>query len=245
MVRATWQYAMKLFKASVLLCVLKLSCVLFAQTAGSISGTVTDSTGSIVQGARVTATDQSTNASRSAETNASGAYSITNLAPGVYRVVVKRSGFKTISFDNTSLTVAQALVMNAQLVVGSITEVVQVNGSASSLIETEGSQLSTLIDSKTMNDLPLLTRNAYELVLLSPGVIQPNNGSFGFAVNGSRDRNNNFLLDGVDNNDTSVPGPGTGILSINPDSAQEFRVITNNFNPEWFEPGSHFAGPKS
>jgi integrase len=64
-------------------------------------------------------------------------------------------------------------------------------------------------------------------------VIQPNDGNNGFAVNGSRDRQNNFLLDGVDNNDTSVPGAGSGVLGINPDSAQEFRVITNNFNPEF------------
>src|SRR5579863_1248520 len=224
---------MKFLKASVLLCVLTLASLLLAQTSGSISGTVTDSTGAVVPGAKVTATNQSTNSARSAETNPSGAYSITSLAPGPYRVVMEKAGFKTISFDGTSLTVAQALVLNAQFTVGSITEILQVNGSAASPIETEASQLSTLVDSKTMNDLPLLTRNAYELVLLSPGVVQPNNGSGGFAVNGSRDRNNNFLLDGVDNNDTSVPGPGTGILSINPDSAQEFRVITNSFNPEF------------
>jgi len=224
---------MKFLKASVLLCVLTLASLLLAQTSGSISGTVTDSTGAVVPGAKVTATNQSTNSARSAETNPSGAYSITSLAPGVYRIVMEKAGFKTISFDGTSLTVAQALVLNAQFTVGSITEILQVNGSAASPIETETSQLSTLVDSKTMNDLPLLTRNAYELVLLSPGVVQPNNGSGGFAVNGSRDRNNNFLLDGVDNNDTSVPGPGTGILSINPDSAQEFRVITNTFNPEF------------
>jgi hypothetical protein len=224
---------MKALKASVVLCFLSLSSLLLSQTSGSISGTVTDSTGAVVVGVAVTATDQATNAAKRTETSSSGAYSITNLSPGVYRVVLEKDGFKTTSFDNTSLTVAQALVLNAQIAVGSVNEVLQINGSAASQIETESSQLSTLIDSKTMNDLPLLTRNAYELVLLSPGVVQPNNGNFGFAVNGSRDRNNNFLLDGVDNNDTSVPGGGSGILGINPDSAQEFRVITNSFSPEF------------
>lgn len=217
---------MKLVKISALLCVLTLSSLLFSQTAGSIAGTVTDSTGAVVQGATVTATNQATNAARSADTNSSGAYSITNLAPGVYSVVMEKAGFKTIRFDATALSVAQALVLNAQFTIGSVQEILQVNGGETAPIETETSQLSTLVDSKTMNDLPLLTRNAYELVLLSPGVIQPNNGSFGFAVNGSRDRQNNFLLDGVDNNDTSVPGAGSGVLGINPDSAQEFRVIT-------------------
>lgn len=60
-------------------------------------------------------------------------------------------------------------------------------------------------------------------------MIQPNNGNNGFAVNGSRDRKSNFLLDGVDNNDTSVPGEGSGVLGVNPDSAQEFRVIYQQF----------------
>ena len=224
---------MRLLNVCALLCSLSLSSLLFSQTAGSIGGTVTDPTGAVVQGATVTATNQATNAARSADTNSSGAYSITNLAPGVYTVVMEKSGFKMLRFDATSLTVAQALVLSAQFTVGSVQEILQVDGGETAPIETETSQLSTLVDSKTMNDLPLLTRNAYELVLLSPGVIQPNNGSFGFAVNGSRDRQNNFLLDGVDNNDTSVPGAGTGVLSINPDSAQEFRVITDNFNPEF------------
>ena len=224
---------MKLSKVSMMVCILVLSRLAFAQVSGSISGVVTDSTGAVVVGAKVTATNPATNAVISAETNSSGSYSITNLAPGQYKVVMEKAGFQTIRFDDNVLTVAQALVINARLTVGAVSQVVQVNGSGTASIETETSQLSTVIDSKTMNDLPLLTRNAYELVLLSPGVIQPNNGSFGFAVNGSRDRNNNFLLDGVDNNDTSVPGPGSGIIGINPDSAQEFRVITNSFNPEF------------
>ena len=189
---------MRLLNVCALLCTLSLSSLLLSQTAGSIAGTVTDPTGAVVQGATVTATNQATNAARSADTNSSGAYSITNLAPGVYTVVMEKSGFKMMRFDAASLSVAQALVLNAQFTVGSVQEILQVNGGETAPIETETSQLSTLVDSKTMNDLPLLTRNAYELVLLSPGVIQPNNGSNGFAVNGSRDRNNNFLLDGVD-----------------------------------------------
>ncbi len=84
-----------------------------------------------------------------------------------------------------------------------------------------------------MKDLPLITRDPYSLVLLSPGTSQTNSRLGGFTVNGSRERNNNFLLDGVDNNDTSVPGIPGGVLSANPDSTQEFRVITNNFNAEY------------
>jgi len=156
-----------LLKLSVLLCVLISARSLFAQVSGSISGIVTDSTGAVVAGAKVMATNQATNSARSAETNSSGAYSITNLEPGPYRVVMRKAGFKTISFDDNALEVAQAMVINARFTVGSVTEVMEVNGAARAEIETETSQLSTVIDSKTMNDLPLLTRNAYELVLLS------------------------------------------------------------------------------
>jgi hypothetical protein len=223
---------MKLIKIFVSLFVMCASSALFAQTAGSISGVITDPSGAFVQGAQVTATNQSTNASRVVETNSSGYYSIPNLAPGPYTVKVEKQGFQTVSFQNTPLTVAQALVLNAKFVVGTIQQSIEVNGDSVAPIETESSQLSTLISSKTMTDLPLLTRNPYELVLLAPGTSQPNNGNNGYSVNGSRDRNNNFLLDGVDNNDTSVPG-GPGVISINPDSAQEFRVITNNFDAEY------------
>jgi hypothetical protein len=224
---------MRTVRVSVLVLLVSMSGWLFAQTAGSISGVVTDPSGAVVQGATIKATNNATGAARSTTTNSAGFYSLTNLAPGVYSVDVQKEGFQTVRMSGVVLSVAQALVLNAKAEVGAVQQTVDVSGATIAPIETETSQLSTLVDSKTMSDLPLLTRNAYELVLLSPGVIQPNNGSNGFAVNGSRDRNNNFMLDGVDNNDTSVPGPGSGIVAINPDSAEEFRVITNNFNAEY------------
>jgi hypothetical protein len=100
-------------------------------------------------------------------------------------------------------------------------------------VETDSFQLSTVINSKQINDLPLILRDPYQLTLLSPGVVMSTNTDGGFAVNGQRDRNNNFMLDGSDNNDTSVPGIPGGISSANPDSTQEFRVITNNFDAEF------------
>jgi hypothetical protein len=223
---------MTLSKTVVLLFVVNLSVRLFAQT-GSIGGVVSDPSGAVVQSAKITATEKATGSVRSTTTNASGVYSLTSLMPGVYSISVEKSGFKSQRFDAVELTVAQTLVLNVQLSLGSTQETIEVNGAAAAPIETETSQLSNLVDSRTMTDLPLLTRNAYELVLLSPGVIQTNDVAAGFSVNGSRDRNNNFLLDGVDNNDTSVPGGPAGIIAINPDSAQEFRVITNNFDPEY------------
>lgn len=219
----------------VLLLLLCFSCQLWAQNTGSISGVVTDPSGAVVEGAHVTVTNQATNSARTVSSNASGFYSVTNLVPGSYIVAVEKSGFKPVKFANTPLTVAQTLSLDAKLVVGAQEQTIEVSGQDVAPIETESNQLSTLIDSKAIVDLPLLTRNPYELVLLSPGAIQTNDAvpAGGFSVNGSRDRNNNFLLDGVDNNDTGVPGGASGIVAINPDSTQEFRVISNDFNAEY------------
>src|SRR5580704_17503648 len=220
-------------KVFCLTCCLLLCGTLLAQTSASISGTVTDPSGAAVADADVTATNLGTGALRSGTSSATGFYTIPSLAPGDYLVNVKKEGFRTTEFKRLSLSVAQALLLNVGLPLGTVQQSVEVSDESVAPIDTETSQLSTLVSAKTITDLPLLTRNPYELVLLSPGATQPNNGNNGFSVNGSRDRNNNFLLDGVDNNDTSVPGGGTGILGANPDSTQEFRVITNNFNAEY------------
>ena len=87
-----------------------------------------------------------------------------------------------------------------------MTEEVQVRADQIPDVDLETSQVSNLVDERAIKDLPLITRNPYDLVLLSPGTSQTNSRLGGFTVNGSRERNNNFLLDGVDNNDTSVPG---------------------------------------
>src|SRR5580765_6277146 len=167
--RGRW---MKLVKRFLVVLVIHLTSTLFGQTAGSISGVVSDPSGAVVQGAKVTATNVATAAERTTETNSSGNYSLTNLVPGTYSVSVAKDGFQTVRFDNTPLTVAQALVLNAKFAVGAVQQTVEVNGASVAPIETESTQLSTLIDNRTIVDLPLLTRNPYELVLLSPGTIQ-------------------------------------------------------------------------
>jgi hypothetical protein len=203
-----------------------------AQT-GSIQGTVTDKTGAVVQGAEVTARNLETNVARVATTSDSGVYSIPNLPVGHYEVSVKNGGFKLYRLDSVELTVAQALTVDAALEPGAVTEEVMVRASDVPPVDLETAQVSNLVDSREIADLPLITRDPYSLILLSPGTSQTTSYLGGITVNGSRERNNNFLLDGADNNDTSVPGGPSGALSINPDSAQEFRVITNNFNAEY------------
>jgi len=203
-----------------------------AQT-GSIQGTVTDSAGAVVQGAEVTVKNLGSNAERSVTTSGTGAYSIVSLPPGNYDVTVKMASFKVYHVSNLPLTVGQMLGLNVELAPGAVTEEIQVRADQIPDIDLESSQVSNLVDQRSIKDLPLMTRNPYELVLLSPGTSQTNTSLGGYSVNGSRERNNNFLLDGVDNNDTSVPGVVGGVLSANPDSTQEFRVITNNFNAEY------------
>jgi hypothetical protein len=204
----------------------------FAQT-GTIQGTVTDATGAIVQGAEVTVRNVGSNTSRAVSSSSVGGYSLPDLPAGSYEISVKKAGFRQFVVPAAPLTVAQVLTIDAKLEPGSVTEEVQVQANQIQDIDPESSQLSNLVDQQQMEDLPLITRDPYSLVLLSPGTSQTDSTHGGFTVNGARDRNNNFLLDGVDNNDTSVPGGPFGVLAINPDSAQEFRVITDNFNAEF------------
>ena len=203
-----------------------------AQT-GSIQGTVTDSGGAVVQGAEITVRNQGSNAERTATSGGTGAYSVPSLPPGVYEVTARMASFKAFHAPDVELTVAQALTLNIRLEPGAVTEEVQVRADSIPDVDLESAQVSNLVDERAIKDLPLITRDPYQLVLLAPGTSQTDSTHGGFSVNGARDRNNNFLLDGVDNNDTSVPGGTDGVLSANPDSTQEFRVITDNFNAEF------------
>ena len=211
--------------------VLALAVMGLAQT-GSIQGTVSDKSGAIIPGADVNIVNLDTGIVHASKTNSTGAFNVTNLAVGRYSIEIKASGFKGFRVDEAVLSVDQVLTANAQLETGAVTEEVQVNGSELPPVDLDTAQVSNLVDSRQMQDLPLITRDPYSLVLLAPGTSMTNaNG--GFSVNGGRDRNNNFLLDGVDNNDTSVPGIPDGLVAANPDSTEEFRVITDNFNPEY------------
>jgi hypothetical protein len=215
-------------------CVVILSASLAAaQTgAGSIQGLITDNTGAVVSDAQITAINTATNASRSTVSSSAGTYGFPNLPVGAYAVTIAKEGFATVKIDVT-VTVSAVTPLNARLQVGSVSNTVTVEGEQSAPIETESSQISNLVDSRRILDLPLLTRNPYQLALLSPGTSATTSGNGGFSVNGARDRNNNFLLDGVDNNDTSVPGILGGVLGANPESTEEFRIITNTFSAEY------------
>lgn len=220
-------------KAIILVSLIVLGSTLtFAQT-GSITGTVMDSSGAVVPAAEVTVHNVATNASRTTNSNSTGAFTLTDLPVGAYELTVRKEGFKTYRLASVDLSVAHALNLTATLQPGATSEAVEVRADQLPDVDLESTQISNLVDQRQMQDLPLITRDPYSLVLLSPGTSQTDSNHGGFSVNGARDRNNNFLLDGVDNNDTSVPGGPDGVLAANPDSTQEFRVITDNFNAEF------------
>jgi hypothetical protein len=204
----------------------------YAQT-GNIVGTITDATNAAVPGAKVTVKNLATSGVRTATTDSNGSYSIPNIPVGSYDVNVEKQGFSVLRFQAVQLTVAQNLTLSGALSVGASSQSVEVSGSSVAVINLEDAQLSNIVEQRKIVDLPLITRDPYQLVLLSPGTQQVNSGLGGFSVNGQRERNNNFLVDGTDNNDASVPGIAGGISTLNPDSTQEFRVITNNFLPEF------------
>ena len=203
-----------------------------AQT-GSITGQVFDPAGAALPGANITATSEATGIAHTATSSSAGLYNFAALPPSNYTVTVTASGFQVQTRKNVVLNIAATLPLNFTLAIGSTATTVEVQDVTTAPVETDSFQLSTVIDSKQINDLPLILRDPYQLVLLSPGVVTATNNVGGFSVNGQRDRNNNFMLDGADNNDTSVPGIQGGISSANPDSAQEFRIITNNFDAEF------------
>ena len=206
------------------------SGIVRAQTA-SINGTVTDPSGALVPGATVTAVNEATNGARTAETGSTGTYSLSSLAPGTYDISIEKGGLKTVKFAAVTLTVDQALTLDAKLEISVASQTVTVEGSSVAPIDTTDSEVSNVVDSKQIEALPLILRDPYQLVLLTPGTTYTNTGSGGFSVNGGRDRNNNFQLDGTNNNDPGVPG--SGLVTLNPDATEEFRVITNSYLPEF------------
>jgi hypothetical protein len=200
---------------------------------GSFAGSVTDSTGAEVPNAKITAVNVATGISRAAETDESGTYRITNLNPGIYDVRIDHPGFKSILFSHIPLNVDAVLSLDAHLVISAAKETVTVSSEAVAPVNINDAQMGNLVDSRQMTDLPLILRDPYALILLSPGVVQSNTLFGGFSVNGSRERSNNFLLDGTDNNDPDFGGFPRGLSSLNPETTQEFRIITNSYLPEF------------
>ena len=161
---------LKLRLFAVLLLVAGFAGAAFAQT-GSIQGTVADNSGAVVQGADVIVRNMETNAQRAVSSSATGVYSVPNLPVGHYEITAKKESFKAYHLNSIELTVANVLGVDITLEPGTVSEEVMVRASDVPNVDLETSQVSNIVDSKRILGLPLLTRDPYELILLSPGTV--------------------------------------------------------------------------
>jgi hypothetical protein len=211
---------------------------------GTVSGTVTDSSGAALPGTKVVVENVDTAISRTLETDSSGHYSAPSLSLGNYKVTATRDGFQTEVRTGIVLTVAREEVVDLSLAVGSVSQSVVITGSAP-LLETTSSSLGALVDDQTIRSLPLNGRSWDQLALIQPGVILTNPGQTGgapyafgtgkrFSVNGQRSISNSFLLDGTDVNDqgNGTPGGAAG-TNLGVDTILEFKIFTNAFPAEF------------
>ena len=205
-------------------------------TTGTISGTVTDGTGSVIPHANIVVTSTQTGIAQTVRSNDSGNYVFPALATGDYTLSAQAPGFGTETQAGLHLDVSQNLTSNVTLRLGNVSESVTVS-SAAQLVELRESQLSTTVEQKQIADLPLSGRAAISLVQLAPGVttFSPS-AAIGdtagnkFSLNGNRTNENSYYLDGAF--DTSFMSQGGNIIP-NPDAIQEFRILTNNFDAEY------------
>src|SRR3954463_222646 len=238
---------MKLRNTLAVLCVLSISIAASSQTyLGRILGTVTDKSNAIVTKAKVSIVNVGNSATRNLETNEAGEYVAPNLAPGDYKVLVDAAGFRKVERTGIRLEVAKDARIDFQLQPGSETESITVSAEAP-LIETTNDTLGGTFSNKSINDLPLNGRDFQNLVVLRPGVQRnPGGGFLSISSNGNRPEDNNFIVDGTDNNDPyygttvinaeGVQGtPGT-ILPI--DAIQEFNAQENPSAEYGWKPGA-------
>ena len=208
----------------------------FAQTSkGSITGIVTDSTGAVVTNATVTATATLGGETRSVATGSNGAYVIPALNPGEYSVTVTASGFATVKTEHVDIRPATAATVNAVAKVASAGDSVTVEATAAIELQTTSGEISHDIPTEEIQSLPIAGLNPIALALTQPGVTDPGGRGFSngvnFSVNGTRPRANNFLLDGFDNNDTSIQGQA--YQPSNLEAVGEVVVLTNSYNAEY------------
>ena len=212
-------------------------------TTGSIIGLVTDSTGAAVPNATVTVTRVDTGIATKTTTNSSGNYVVTPLQSGPYSVTVEAQNFKKSVSGGITLNVQDRIAVNVTLEVGQVTETVEVQGAAPPL-QTDTSYLGQVVDSQKIVDLPLNGRFFTRLAVLTAGAAPTAPGARdertgGFSANGVRPYQNNYLLDGIDNNSLSedLTNEASFVVGPSPDAIAEFKVQTNSMSAEFGRSG--------
>src|ERR1700692_4643023 len=196
-------------------------------------GRVADSSGAILPGTKVTLVNEATNVSRDTKTNDNGDYDFVEVPVGTYRLEFDLTGFKKNVRRGVSLDINQVITLNMTMQVGAMQEVVDVTSEAP-LVETTSTQLGAVVGDRAVSELPLNSRDTYQLLQLQPGVMSTvgssnsivygSSNAGAVSVNGGRGRSNNFSVNGGDGNDQFVNLP---TVPPSPDSIQEFRVFPN------------------
>src|SRR6202795_2914610 len=226
------------FSSSALSLCLICSTIMSAQgTGGRILGRVADSSGAVMAKVKVTATHEATGVSRETQTNDSGEYGFPQVPVGTYTLSFDLTGFKTNIRKGVLVELNQIVTLNSTLQIGETKETVEVTSEAP-VVDTTSTQLGSVMDSHQVSNLPLNSRDTYQLLQLQPGVqgvggsdlFYGSNTSGGVSVNGGRSRSNNFSVNGGDGNDLFVNGPA---IQPSPDSIEEFRVLSNTFDAEY------------
>ncbi|RXS94288.1 TonB-dependent receptor [Silvibacterium dinghuense] len=217
----------------------------FAQTdQGAITGIALDPSGAVIPGASVSVTNVETGLVLQAATNGNGVFVFSPLKIGHYTITVSSKGFKTVTRENLQLDIQQRLSVNFTLPLGSTAETVNVSSSAP-VLQTQDAAVGQVISTKEINDTPLNGRNWVYIAQLTNGVAPPfgntrGSGSGDFVANGQRAEQNDFILDGVDNNTNLVDflNGSSYIMRPPPDALSEFSLQTSNFSAEF----GHSAG---
>lgn len=219
-------------------------------TTAEIEGVVSDSSRAVIPGASVTVINVETNLQRKAESGSAGAFAITNLPPGIYRIEVTMRGFQTSIRENVTLTVGQRLLLNTTLELGEVSQQVSVVAETTQL-QTTTSEVSGSVSPTRVQELPLLGRDFRDLTMLLPGVIpipaSYSQGSvttsglraFRISISGGRTTATGYYFDGLYINNQSGYAPaGVNGGQLGIDAVREFRVLVNSYTAEYGRSGS-------
>jgi len=203
---------------------------------GNLTGTVTDPSGAVVTGAKVDATNVDTGQTLSTTTRSNGEYVFTNLPVGTYKLSVSSANFKTVTLDKVPVELNKTNNANVKMEVGSSGTTVEVSGEAPP-VDTATAQLQTTYNDQLSTDLGLTSTGGtgagvLNLSMLNPGVTNANAMGLGMgpSVGGQRPRDNNFMVEGVDNNDKTVTG---ALITVPPEAVENFTLIQNQFNSDF------------
>ena len=234
--------ALRLCGCALLMVATAVPAALAQSVSGTILGTVTDSSGAIVAGAKVTIINEGTALTRTVTSDANGEYTAPSLPTGHYTVMSEMTGFKALALSNVEVGVDQRVRINLKLDLGAMTESVSVKAETP-LVQTSSSELGTTVGNAQIEALPLNGRNFVNLTRSIPGVLRGIPGanidgsgslawraSASFSANGQRPRDNNYMLDGVDNNETWLQ---TVVIFPSVDALDEFKLQTSTYSAEF------------